>query len=375
MLERKSRRWRWGGATVLHIRAMTTSCTQIVGFQSAHHRLALHDGRMLQLADRAVLSSPLPLITVDEARMLGVAVHQSRYIRIRRGIHAERAAYLALQPWERYAVRVHAFARRHPEAVLSLESAAVIHGLPLFGETRDIHVYAPGRKTSQRFGDVCVHTSLDERELTRVGGIRVTSLLDTVVDLARFVTPARGLAVVDSAISPAQGGTVRVAELRVRAAGQRNARGRARQHWLWDHADGRSESPGESISRAVISWCGFEAPELQRRFHYEGHDDRVDFYFPSNGAIGESDGWGKYRLDDSDAAAELLTEEKRREDRLRRHRHPFARWDLAGAWGVAPLRAALTAAGVPRRHPEQPALLATLKKRDRERVVQPSSPR
>src|SRR5690606_6329937 len=71
MLERKSRRWSWGGATVLHIRAMTTSCTQIVGSQSAHHRLALHDGRMRRLADRAVLSSPLPLITVAEAGVLG----------------------------------------------------------------------------------------------------------------------------------------------------------------------------------------------------------------------------------------------------------------------------------------------------------------
>lgn len=330
---------------------------------------------MLQLTERAVLDSPLPLITVDEARMLGVILHPSTYIRIRRGIHAERAAYLALRPWERYAVRVHAFARRHPEAVLSMESAAVIHGLPLFGETRDIHVYAPGLGSSERFGDVCVHTSVDEREIIRVGGIPVTSMLDTVVDLARLLPPARGLAMVDSAISPAQGGRLSVSEMRGRAAGQRNARGRARQHWLWDHANWRAESPGESVSRAVIGWCGFEAPDLQRRFHYEGHVDRVDFLFPSNGAIGESDGWGKYGLDDRDAAAELLTDEKRREDRLRRHGHPFARWDLADAWRVTPLRSALTAAGVPRRHPDQPAMLSTLRRRDRERVPTRSQPR
>ncbi|MGB3375259.1 MAG: hypothetical protein WBA87_08980 [Microbacterium sp.] len=323
---------------------------------------------MLLLTDRATLTSPLPLVTVDEARMLGIALHKSTYIRLRRGIYAERADYLELQPWKRYAVRVHAFTRRHPEAVLCLESAAVIHGLPLFGETRDIHVYAPDLTTSQRFGDVCVHTSVDDRELTQVGGIPATSLLDTVIDLARVLTPARGLAVVDSAISPAQGGTLRIPVLRDRSNVQRNARGRARQRWVWDHADGLAESPGESVSRAVISWCGFETPELQHRFRYEGHDDRVDFLFPSNGAIGESDGWGKYQLGNTAKAADLLAEEMRREDRLRRHRHPFARWDLADAWRVAPLRAALTAAGVPRRHPEQPAMLATLKKRDRERV-------
>lgn len=323
---------------------------------------------MLQLADRAVLASPLPLITVEEARMLGISLRRSTHIRLRRGIPVERATYLALQPWDRYAVRVHAFTRRHPDAVLCLESAAVIHGLPLFGETRDIHVYAPDLTSSQRFGDVCVHTSLDEREVTPVGGIPVTSLLDTVADLARLLTPARALAAVDSAISPAQGGTLRIPELRSRAGGQRNSRGRARQHWLWEHADGRSESPGESVSRAVIGWCGFETPELQRRFRYEGHDDRVDFLFPSNGAIGESDGWGKYRLEDAAKAAELLADEKRREDRLRRHGHPFARWDLAEAWRVSPLRSALAAAGVPQRHPEQPAMLASLARRNRERV-------
>lgn len=341
----------------------------------SQQRGVLHDGRMLQLAERAVLDSPLPLITAEEARMLGVVLRPSTYIRIRRGIHAERAAYLALRPWERYAVRVHAFARRHPEAVLSMESAAVIHGLPLFGETRDIHVYAPDLGSSQRFGDVCVHTSVDQREIVRVGGVRVTSMLDTVVDLTRILLPARGLAVVDSAISPAQGGWLSVPEMRGRAAGQRNARGRARQHWLWDHADGRAESPGESVSRAVIGWCGFEAPDLQHRFQYEGHVDRVDFLFPSNGAIGESDGWGKYDLDDRDAAAALLTDEKRREDRLRRHGHPFARWDLADAWRVTPLRSALTAVGVPRRHPDQPAMLATLRRRDRERVPRRSQAR
>lgn len=318
---------------------------------------------MQRLADRAVTASPLPLITIHEARMLGIPLRGSTHHRIRRGIYVDRARYLALRPWERYAVRVHAFVRQHPGAVLCLESAAVPHGLPLFGETRDIHVYDPGLRTSQRFGDVCVHTSVDAREIVQVHGIPVTSLLDTAADLARVLSPARALALVDTAVSPAQGGTLRIDDLRARADGERNSRGRARQRWVWDHADGRSESPAESVSRAVIGWCGFEQPELQREFRYDGFRDRVDFHFPSNGAIGEADGWGKYQLTDPAKAAELLSDEKRREDRLRRHRHPFARWELSDAWRIDPLRRALTAAGVPRRHPEQPAMLATLRHR------------
>lgn len=327
---------------------------------------------MLQLTDRAVLAAPVPLITTDEARMLGVDVHGSAYLRIRRGVHVERATYLALKPWERYAVRVHAFVRKHPAAVLCLESAAVVHGLPLFGEARDIHVYDPGLATSQRFGDVCVHTSVDPREVVQLHGILVTSLLDTVADLARVLPPARGLAVVDSAISPAQGGSLLVSDLQWRAAAQRNPRGRARQRWLWARADPRSESPAESVSRAVIEWCGFETPELQQEFHYDGHTDRADFLFPSNRAIGEADGWGKYQLEDPARARALLADEKRREDRLRRHGHPFSRWELSDAWKVTPLRRALVAAGVPRRHPEQPGMLATLAHRSRERGPQPA---
>ncbi|MGP6172395.1 hypothetical protein ACTU6V_14470 [Microbacterium sp. A204] len=90
------------------------------------------------------------------------------------------------------------------------------------------------------------------------------------------------------------------------------------------------------MSRAVILWSGFEVPVLQREFFYEGELDRVDFFFKSVRAIGESDGWGKYNLEDPAEAANKLKDEKRREDRLRRHQHPFARWEMRGIWKVTP---------------------------------------
>ena len=154
-------------------------------------------------------------------------------------------------------------------------------------------------------------------------------------------------------------------QLRDRARSQRTRRGNARLRWLWEHADGASESPGESVSRAVIGWAGFERPELQREFRYEGYLDRADFFFAKKRVIGESDGWQKYALHDPDAAARLLAEEKRREDRLRRNGHPFARWDLSDAWRVDPLVRALRATGMrPVRHPDA-AFLATLSLRTR----------
>ncbi|MDR2321946.1 MAG: hypothetical protein LBE60_09900 [Microbacterium sp.] len=319
----------------------------------------------LLLADRAALTAPVPLMTYAEARMRGIRAASAAQLRVRSGIYAPRAAYLALRPWERYEARVHAFALAHPDAVLCLESAAIVWGLPLFGETRDVHVFDPERGRSRRFGDVAVHTSTDERAVVRRGPLLCTSMIDTVVDLSRVLPPAEALTVVDAAISRTQGGALDLAELHDHASGQVTTRGSARQRWLWDRADGRAESPAESVSRAVIEWCGFEDPELQQEFAGEGVRDRVDFFFPSVGAIGESDGWGKYDLEDAAKAAVRLRDEKRREDRLRRRGHPFARWDLNDAWRVVPLHRALLAAGVPLVRPRHPAMLATLRHRPR----------
>lgn len=315
----------------------------------------------LLLAERATAISPLPLLTTAECRMLGINVSVQKMRRVRSGVYVDRAAYEALPAWSKYAVRVHAFALKHPDAILCLESAAVPHGLPRFGETRDIHVFDPERTRSRRFGDVVVHTSNDPLDVERVHGLLATSIIDTVVDLARVLPPAQSLSVSDSSISRTQGGPLTLDELQRRADEQQNARGRALLRWIWSRTDGLAESPAESISRAVIEWSGFEKPELQREFRYEHALDRTDFFFASSGTIGEADGWQKYRLDDPDTATQRLTDEKRREDRLRRNGHPFARWEFADAWNVTPLDKALTAANVKRIAPPRLQLLATLR--------------
>lgn len=136
---------------------------------------------------------------------------------------------------------------------------------------------------------------------------------------------------------------------------------------MCDNTDARSESVGESVSRAVIDWCGFEEPVLQQRFAHEGCKDRADFFFPSCGVVGESDGWGKYDLDDPEKAEHHLREAKRREDRLRRHGHPLARWDLRDACQVDPLCRALVSAGVPKVQSADALMLATLRSNPRAR--------
>ena len=320
----------------------------------------------LLLTDRALVESPVELFTASEGRMAGLRLPSPEYVRVRPGVYARRRAFAALTPWGRYAARVHAFVRTHPDAVLSHESAAVIHGLPLFGEARCIHTYAPQSATTHVRGDVRLHASVEPRAHEIIGNIRVTTLVETVVDLARVLPPAQALAVADAALSAVQGGGAHTVDaFQTRCASRENPRGVAAARWVWDNADGRSESPTESVSRAVIGWCGFEPPELQREFAYDGSLDRSDFYFPSAQVIGESDGWGKYGLDDPEVAAQRLKDEKRREDRLRRHGHPVVRWETRDAWRVAPLRDRLLEAGVRRVRPASATFLATLRHRTR----------
>ena len=135
----------------------------------------------------------------------------------------------------------------------------------MFGEPRDIHIHDPDRTRSQRFGDVSVHTSADDRGIDERGLLRTTSLSRTAVDLMRVLPPAFRLAVADAAVSPAECGTSSLDLLRSEAEGDADRRGRARLRLLWPLVDARAESVGESVSRAVIRWSGFEGARAAGR--------------------------------------------------------------------------------------------------------------
>lgn len=304
--------------------------------------------------------SPVTLMRASEGRILGLRPSSSSgLVRVRHGVYAQASAWQRLPPWDRYLARVHAYALVAPDAIFMLESAAALWGLPVFGEPRDIHIWSRERGRSVRYGDVAVHTTADARRVAG-GLIRTTSLLENVVDLGRVLPPARALAVLDTALSTRSPARCSLPELIEIADRQVARRGTAQLELLWTLADGASESVGETISRAVAVWSGFATPELQHEFHFEGVTDRTDFFWPDDGIAGESDGYGKYDASDVAATKAHFIAEKKREDRLRRHVRGFARWDLADAQRVGPLRDKLRLAGVPMVRPAQFALLGTL---------------
>ncbi|GAA1944156.1 hypothetical protein GCM10009776_02370 [Microbacterium deminutum] len=308
-----------------------------------------------------VRPSPVDLLLVADVPLTGQRLRDGpRYARVRAGVYAPHSTWQALAPWDRYLARVHAYALVNSDAVFSHESSAALMGLPIFGEPRDIHIHDPDRARSRRFGDVCVHTSVDPPVTERRGFAHTTSAAQTAVDLMRVLPPAFALAVADAAISPFQGGTNTIDDLRAIAAVESDRRGRGQLAVLWPLVDARAESVGESVSRAVMLWAGFEEPELQVEIVSEGCRDRVDFGWRTVRALGESDGYEKYRGESADDTVARVIDEKRREDRLRRECRAFGRWDWSAAVAVKPLTDRLDSMGVPRMRPQRPALLATL---------------
>jgi hypothetical protein len=96
-------------------------------------------------------------------------------------------------------------------------------------------------------------------------------------------------------------------------------------------ADGRAESPLESLSRWRLHEAGVEPPVPQVRIWIDTVEWRVDFLWPECAVVGEADGRGKYRQ-----APDALWREKLRQRELERAGFAVVRYssqDLGRARG------------------------------------------
>lgn len=186
-------------------------------------------------------------------------------------------------------------------------SAAQVHGLPLLRTPAGPPVLtrlrtAAGSEVARLVSDV----PADHRGV--VLEAPVTTLPRTAVDLARGgIDDLEAAVVLDAALRRASR-----AELEQVLAHQRGWPGSARARVRLARADGRVESPLESVGRLRFAQLGLPVPELQVLVGgREGPIGRVDFLWPEQRTVGEADGRLKYR-DPRD-----LYLEKRREDDLR----------------------------------------------------------
>ena len=221
---------------------------------------------------------------------------------------------------EHLRVALRAMKRHAGNCVVSDETAAVAHQLPVYRvPPRARLTRSTGSRRSAGRTDVSV-AALPAGHVVRLegmGDVLFTSMARTVVDIGRRRPFLEALVTADAALRrglprerleevlaqmPRWPGVVAAAEV---------------VRW----ADGRSESPAESVVRARCILLGLPVPELQVWVHADG-GRRVDFLWEEVALVGEADGRVKYAGADGDR---VLWEEKQRRDAIEDERSVI-RW-------------------------------------------------
>jgi very-short-patch-repair endonuclease len=250
-------------------------------------------------------------------RLLAHGVRLGAVVRIRHGVYMPAHLWSSLIPWARDIARLDAhIAAARGTPVYCLSSAAVLHGMPTWNAGQTVHVatrYAGAR--SSRSSDTLTHElGLDEADVVTVERrgrrVRVTSAVRTLVDCFRFLPYEQALVIGDSAVHRGLADVHSIEQAVARAS----RRGRRRALTVVEALEPRTESPGESRTRALLHRLGFEKPVVQLRLETGEGEYRADFAWPELMIIIEFDGEGKYT--DYAPTPDVLLAERRRETLL-----------------------------------------------------------
>lgn len=196
-----------------------------------------------------------------------------------------------------------------PRAAVSHQTAAELHGLSLLGPAPAMLSVTrpPGAGSRSARRGVRLHcAALPDEHVGGRLGVPVTTVPRTVIDLARVLDFRAGVVVADSAL---QLKLTSKKELRAVVAACKQWRGVRRAAEVAEFADGRAESPLESLARVVFADCGLPAPELQIEIKDSEFIGRVDFLWREFRTIAEVDGAEKYS--DRNRAMRQLRRDKR----------------------------------------------------------------
>lgn len=255
-------------------------------------------------------------------RTLANACRMGTIVRLRRGMYAPADVYQACDDAGKHLLHARAAlaAQRGPVA-LAGRSAAALHGFALYQEDRPVvHLVRLDHGASREAARAKHHVvSQDiEGDLDVYDGIVAVSPARAVWEVACRSSLEGGVVTADSALHHDPRLREPIEELQLRF-----------MHFPGSHqgklaiklADGRSESPGESVTRVQFHRFGIPMPELQ--YHVvDRHGTLVgisDFYWDEHRHLGEFDGKIKYQklLRPDETPSECVFREKKREDAIR----------------------------------------------------------
>ncbi|WP_111767933.1 hypothetical protein [Nakamurella deserti] len=238
--------------------------------------------------------------------------------RIRRGSYADPDALAGLDTHQRHRVAIAAATRAPTPCVISHASAAVVWGLPLHGVDLDrVHFTRPGAVGGRRSAGRVDHGgALLPGDVTEQDGIAVTTPARTLVDLARTESPEAAVVAADHAFHEGTTTPSAVRDVLDRSAGIPGI-GTGRRALL--AADGRSESPGESLTRFVLQGIAPMDAQVELRDAAGRFGARVDLAVRDALLVLEFDGRQKYLAlrSPGQSVEDAVLAEKRREDVIR----------------------------------------------------------
>lgn len=266
------------------------------------------------------------VFTVADARRAGyrpdeirTAVVSGAWHRVRRGVYATAEEWVAAAHDERARHLLSAAAglavlRSGP--VLSHASAARFHRLVLPRNVEGVVRLTHPDEWRNGQGYRISAAALPPQDVVETDSFAVTGVARTLVDCAREWSVADGVVAMDAALFARQ---VRRSELTAAVLQQ--------SHWLGigtaaralGLADGRAESPLETLGRLAILEAGLPRPELQVDLYGpRGFVGRVDAWYEAAAVAVEFDGRVKY-VDPRGgrSPSEVAWKEKRREDEIR----------------------------------------------------------
>lgn len=222
-------------------------------------------------------------------------LRSGRLVAVRRGAYAPAAllAAAAREPKLARAVDVAAVAATQGRRVVASHlTAAVLHGLDVLHAPSLIELTSPTGVEKLGRGYRIRVAALPASDVDTHRGVGVTTVARTVVDIARTATRQEALVVADSALHRAR---VDEKQLRGVVAGCRRWPGSDAAATVVNLADGRAESPLETLGRLLVLQRGFPAPVPQLPiWDDDGVVAYVDLGWPEQKVVVEFDGMLKY---------------------------------------------------------------------------------
>ena len=278
-------------------------------------------GQIIQ-ASGGIFSRAQALDCGETDRTLAIAVREGALVRLRRGFYAPADIYAAADPSAKHVLHARAaLAGQRGRVALTGVSAAALHGFAIHDTSLEaVHLVRLDNGATRTEAHTVHHgTRRDiEEEIGSYGGILASAPARAVWEVACRSSLEGGVVTADSALHRSPKLKESLDALNDHFAlfpGSTKARTAMRL------VDGRSESPGESVTRVQFYRYGIPMPEPQ--FAVFGPRGQLvgisDFYWEDFRHLGEFDGKIKYQnlLLAGESPSDCVIREKRREDAMR----------------------------------------------------------